>query len=90
MNLRPGPVLLVGFSLIFAWSQPAGAKTFDKETTIAGMTVHYKVVLPTGYDPAKAYPAILAFAPGAQTMDMVMSTLVRNWAPDNPSAADSS
>lgn len=72
----------MGFGLIFACSQPAGAKVFDKDTTIGGMTVHYKVVLPTGYDPAKAYPAILAFPPGIQTMDMVMSTLVRNWAPE--------
>jgi enterochelin esterase-like enzyme len=82
MNLPRRPALLVGFCLVFACSQPAGAKVFDKDTTIAGMTVHYKVVLPTGYDPAKAYPAILAFPPGAQTMDMVMSTLVRNWAPE--------
>ncbi len=82
MNLRPKPALLVGFGLIFAAGQPVGAKTFDKETTIAGLTVHYKVVLPNGYNPAKAYPAILAFPPGAQTMDMVMSTLVRNWAPE--------
>jgi poly(3-hydroxybutyrate) depolymerase len=82
MNPRRWPTLLVGFCLVFACSLPAGAKVFDKDTTIAGMTVHYKVVLPTGYDPAKAYPAILAFPPGAQTMDMVTSTLVRNWAPE--------
>ena len=82
MNLRRRPTLLAGFGLIFACSQPAGAKTIDKETTIAGLTVHYKVVLPTAFDPGKAYPAILAFPPGAQTMDMVLSTLVRNWAPE--------
>jgi len=82
MNPSRRLTALVGFCLVFACIQPAGAKVFDKDTTIAGMTVHYKVVLPTGYDPAKAYPAILAFPPGAQTMDMVMSTLVRNWAPE--------
>jgi poly(3-hydroxybutyrate) depolymerase len=58
----------------------AGAKVFDKSTTIAGWTMHYKVVLPADYDAAKAYPAILAFPPGGQGMDMVMSTLQRNWA----------
>jgi poly(3-hydroxybutyrate) depolymerase len=82
MNPRRRPAAMVGFSLIFACGHPAAAKVFDKDTAIAGMTVHYKVVLPTGYDSAKAYPAILAFPPGAQTMDMVMSTLVRNWAPE--------
>jgi len=82
MNLRPRLAVLVGFCLFFACGRPVGAKVFDKDITIAGLTVYYKVVLPTGYDPAKAYPAILAFPPGAQTMDMVMSTLVRNWAPE--------
>jgi poly(3-hydroxybutyrate) depolymerase len=82
MNLRRRLIILAGFGLIFACDRPAGAKVFDKEITIAGMAVHYKVVLPTAWDPAKVYPAILAFPPGAQTMDMVMSTLVRNWAPE--------
>jgi poly(3-hydroxybutyrate) depolymerase len=58
----------------------ASARVIDKDTTIAGLSIHYKLVLPTGYDPAKTYPAILAFPPGAQTMDMVMTTLVQNWA----------
>lgn len=59
--------------------QPAWAKVFDKDTAIAGMTVHYKLVLPKDYDPAKAYPAVLAFPPGTQTADMVMTTLERNF-----------
>jgi poly(3-hydroxybutyrate) depolymerase len=61
-------------------SRSAAAKVFDKSTSIAGMTLYYKVILPTDYDPGKTYPAILAFPPGPQTMDMVMSTLQRNWA----------
>src|SRR5580704_12374340 len=81
MHLRPRLLVLVGFCLVFAYCQ-LGAKVFDKDTTIDGLTVHYKVVLPTVYDPAKAYPAVLAFPPGAQTMDMVFDTLNRNWAPE--------
>ena len=69
------PVLILSFG-----APGAAARVLDKDTTIAGLSVHYKLVLPTGYDPAKTYPAILAFPPGAQTMDMVMTTLVRNWA----------
>jgi predicted peptidase len=46
------------------------------------MSLHYKIVLPNNYDPAKTYPAVLAFPPGSQTMDMVLTTLVQNWLPE--------
>jgi hypothetical protein len=36
------------------------------------MRVEYKVIRPRNFDPAKAYPAVLAFPPGDQSMDMVM------------------
>jgi len=58
------------------------AKASDKSIDIAGVTLHYKVVLPKDYDTAKAYPAILAFPPGGQGADMVLSTLMRNWLPE--------
>src|SRR5579863_8349561 len=58
------------------------AKASDKSIDIAGVTVHYKVVLPKDYDAAKAYPAVLAFPPGGQGADMVMTTLMRNWLPE--------
>src|SRR5579863_283574 len=56
------------------------AKTYDKDIDIAGVTLHYKLVLPKDFDAAKTYPAILAFPPGGQGADMVMVTLVQNWA----------
>jgi len=46
---------------------------------VAGTTVHYKVVLPDGYDPAKVYPGILALGGGPQTMNTVDSILTRNF-----------
>lgn len=49
---------------------------------VSGVTVRYKAVLPKDYDPAKTYPAILAFPPGGQGPDMVMTTLMRNWLPE--------
>jgi predicted peptidase len=61
-------------------SQIAAAKVIDQNTSIAGMTIYYKVVLPKDYDPEKAYPAVLAFPPGSQDMQMVMVTLMQNWA----------
>src|SRR5262245_14856277 len=42
-------------------TQPLQAELVEKAKKVGGTTVHYKVVLPNGYDPAKAYPAILAF-----------------------------
>ncbi|HEY1757743.1 MAG TPA: hypothetical protein VGG72_20395 [Bryobacteraceae bacterium] len=40
---------------------PVQAELLEKTKKVGGTTVRYKVVLPNGYDPAKAYPAILAF-----------------------------
>ncbi len=61
-----------------AAAQPARADVRDMTKKVAGATVHYKVVLPNGYDPAKAYPAILAFGGGPQTINTVDSVLTRN------------
>jgi dipeptidyl aminopeptidase/acylaminoacyl peptidase len=36
-------------------------------------------VLPNGYDPTKAYPAILALGGGPQTMNTVDAILTRNF-----------
>jgi poly(3-hydroxybutyrate) depolymerase len=55
------------------------AEVLDKTENIAGVAIHYKVILPNGYDPAKAYPAVLAFPGGPQTMDTVEGTVGRNW-----------
>src|SRR5215510_13823075 len=74
--------LLASAILIMLMSLPLPAKVLDKAAEIAGMTLHYKVALPKTYDPAIAYPAILAFPPGSQNMDMVLTTLVQNWLPE--------
>lgn len=57
---------------------PAHAELLEKTKKVAGTTVHYKVVLPDGYDSSKTYPAILAFGGGPETMDTVDSVLSRN------------
>ncbi len=68
--------LIVG--TVFA-RQSLAAEVLDKTADAGGMRIHYKVILPNGYDPAKTYPAVLAFPGGPQTMDMVQGTLERNW-----------
>jgi predicted peptidase len=62
---------------VFA-SLPVQAEVLEKSAKVNGMTVQYKVVLPAEYDPAKAYPGILAFGGGPQTMDTVDAVLSRN------------
>ena len=56
---------------------PVGAEVRDGTKVAAGLTVHYKVVLPNGYDPAKAYPAVIAMGGGPQTMNTVEGVLNR-------------
>jgi poly(3-hydroxybutyrate) depolymerase len=55
------------------------AEVIEKTKTVGDTPVHYKIVLPNGYDPAKAYPAILVFGGGPQTMNTVDNTLNRNF-----------
>lgn len=55
------------------------AKVYDKSAQIGDVTVHYKLILPKDYEETKAYPGVLAFPPGPQTMDMVLTTVERNW-----------
>lgn len=66
--------------LLLSVGQVTVAKVVDESATVAGMPLHYKVVLPKDYDAGKAYPAVLAFPPGDQSMEMVQFTLLQNWA----------
>ena len=58
---------------------PSSAEILDKMKKVAGRDVQYKVILPNGYEAAKAYPAILAFGGGPQTMNTVDAILTRNF-----------
>jgi poly(3-hydroxybutyrate) depolymerase len=57
----------------------AGASVIEKSMHVAGSDVRYKVVLPDGYDSAKAYPGIIVLGGGPQTMDTVDRTIERNF-----------
>ena len=47
---------VVAVSLLAFTAGSARADVLEKSRTVGRVTVHYKVVLPTGYDPAKTYP----------------------------------
>jgi poly(3-hydroxybutyrate) depolymerase len=70
------PLLIV---LPFFLCSNAVASTILKNGTFGGSKVEYKVVLPNGFDPERAYPVILAFGGGTQDMRMVDIGLKAYW-----------
>jgi len=56
---------------------PLRAEVLEQTKDVDGTSVHYKIVLPNGYDPAKAYPAILGLGGGPQNMNTVDGILAR-------------
>jgi len=72
------PAAVAVAALVIAAAAPLHADVLDATKKVAGTTVHYKVVRPAGFDPAKTYPAIIAFGGGPQTMNTVDSVLMRN------------
>jgi poly(3-hydroxybutyrate) depolymerase len=62
--------------------QPVRAEVLEKTMSAGGTIVHYKIVLPNGFDPAKSYPGILAMGGGPQTMNTVDGILARNFRAD--------
>ncbi len=65
--------------IVMLATQCVQAELLEKTAKVGGTTVEYKVVLPNGYDRARAYPAILAFGGGPQNMRTVDSVLSRNF-----------
>ena len=59
-------------------SQVLFAETALKHDDFASVALYYKVLTPKDYDPAKEYPAVLAFPGGEQSMPMVDGMIARN------------
>ena len=79
MKRYRGTILLTVAALAILASHPVKAEVLDKTKKIGGTTVHYKVVLPNNYDTGKAYPGVLGFGGGPQTMNTVDGILARNF-----------
>jgi len=74
------PLRLFVVTLAFIlFAAPLKAEVLAKDKTIGNTTVYYEVVLPNNYDPAKTYPAVLAFGGGSQDMNSVVGILKRNF-----------
>jgi poly(3-hydroxybutyrate) depolymerase len=78
-NLKRMPLAPAMAAIVTLLIQPLKAEVSENTKNVGGTTVHYKVVLPNDYDPAKAYPAILGFGGGPQTMNTVDNILNRNF-----------
>src|SRR5579862_2389759 len=76
--MKQMPLVPAIAAVVMLLVQPLRAEVIEKTKNVDDTTVHYKVVLPDGYDAAKAYPAILAFGGGPQTMNTVDAVLNRN------------
>jgi poly(3-hydroxybutyrate) depolymerase len=69
--------LLALTSLLVAGT--AAAEVTERIHRVAGTAVHYKLVVPEGYDAAREHPGVLVFGGGPQTMRTVEGTLERNF-----------
>ncbi|MGD8323761.1 MAG: alpha/beta hydrolase-fold protein [Gammaproteobacteria bacterium] len=72
-------IAIAGPFIAAAQSSLLFAAVEEHEIDIGGATVQYKVVLPDDFDPEQAYPAILVFGGGPQTMRTIDGTLERNF-----------
>ena len=66
MGLAPA-MAVCGAAIAMFVIEPTRADVQEHTKQVGDTTVHYKVVLPNGYDPAKAYPAILAMGAARRT-----------------------
>ncbi len=74
-----GRLALSAVALVLFAVAPLRAEVFERAKKVGDTTVKFKLVLPDGYDPAKTYPAILAFGGGPQNMNTVDGILARNF-----------
>ena len=57
----------------------ASAEMLEKTGLFGGLKLTYKVLLPPGYDGKQAYPAVLVFTGGPQSLEMAERTLSVDW-----------
>jgi len=73
--------LALGLGLALA-TLDASASVVERSVRVGTADVHYKLVLPDGYDAAKSYPGVIVLGGGPQTMEVVDRTIERNFRPE--------
>lgn len=79
MNLSNWLLSVAALGAAVSSVAPLRAEVLELEKKIGRTTVDYKVVLPDGYDPGRAYPGVLVFGGGPQTMRTIDGALSRNF-----------
>ena len=69
--------LLSLLPVVLLFISNAASETLTKSGTFGGLNVDYKVVLPSGFDSGRAYPTLLLFPGGTQSMRGVTGELER-------------
>ena len=64
---------------LLAVTGAAKAQIVGKSGRFAGLVVDYKVSLPPGYSPAKAYPLVLLFTGGGQSLQAAQNSIEQDW-----------
>ena len=76
---RIGVALGLGVALC---TLDAQGSVVERSVRVGTADVHYKLVLPDGYDAAKSYPGVIVLGGGPQTMEVVDRTIERNFRPE--------
>jgi len=69
----------VALALAGGCARAAADDIADRSGTFGGLKIDYKVLLPPGYDAARAYPAVLVFTGGPQSFEMAGNTIRADW-----------
>jgi poly(3-hydroxybutyrate) depolymerase len=77
--MRPLVVLLIAAGASLMAVATASAEMLEKTGLFGGLKLTYKVLLPPGYDAGQAYPAVLVFTGGPQSLEMAERTLSVDW-----------
>ena len=71
--------IAAGALALLAAANAARAEIVGKSGQFAGLTIDYKVSLPPGYSPDKAYPLVLMFTGGGQALQAAQSSIEQDW-----------
>ena len=66
-------------AVLATWGGTAAGDILSKRGSFGGLDVAYRVIVPKNFDSTHAYPTVLHFTGGPQTMDIVERSLKADW-----------
>ena len=80
--MRTHSLCLTVVIVLATWAGTAAGDILSKRGSFGGLDVDYRVIVPKNFDPTHAYPTVLHFTGGPQTMDIVERSLKADWQPN--------